>query len=1035
MRKQPLPAWACLAIILPMISATAQAQNNPPATAQTQNTPPSAATILKNMSWRNIGPNRGGRSLAIAGSSKRKKEYYFGAVGGGLWKTTDAGFTWKPVTDGQITSSSVSAVAVSESNPDIVYIGTGETELRGNIMQGDGVYKTTDGGKTWKNIGLKTTQAISRIRVRPDNPDIVYVSALGHPYGPNEDRGVFKTTDGGKSWKKVLYKGDRAGAEDLVIDPANPDVLYASIWQVYRTPYKMWGGGGACGLFKSTDAGETWSELTANPGMPKGPIGKIGVTVSPVNSKRVWAMVEAADGGLYRSDDAGATWKMVNNERKLRQRAFYYSRIVADPKDSNGIYGLNVNFYKSTDGGRTFPKAIKLPHGDNHDLWIDPTDPMRLAEADDGGGTISTDGGTSWTDEDFPTAQLYHITVTSDFPYHVAGAQQDNSTIAVPSSDWGHMTADQNTIKPGLGYAYDVGGGESGYIVQDPDHPDIFYAGSQGALLTRLNRATGQVRDVQVYPRFFSGEEAKVLPERWQWTYPIVFSPVDHKRLYTCSQHVWMTTNEGQSWDRISPDLTYNDTATLGVSGGVITRDMNGPEIYATVFALAPSWQDVNTLWAGSDDGLVHITRDNGKSWQNITPPDMQKDTRVSIIEASHYKPGTAYIAAKRYQMDDRAPYIWKTDDFGKSWKKIVTGIRSNDYVHAIREDIVRPGLLYAGTEHGVYVSFNDGDNWEPLQLNLPDVQVSDIAVTGEDLVLGTHGRSIYVMNDIAPLREFQSSLGDSTFHLYQPFTAVRNVRDATFQYYLKDSTTDLKVEILDGKGRVIRTYTGVAHKSTADSLEDAQEDDEYGYHLRPPAPGIKKGLNTFTWDLRYAGPAVFKGMILWGASPTAGPMAPTGSYQVRFVAGGVVTTKSFAIQLDPRLSGVTAADVDEQFQLAMKIRDATDAANQAVIKIRKLKAMASTPKDLVAKLSQIEENLYQVRNQSGQDPLNYPIKLNNRLAALQRSVETGDARPTAGSYQVYKELSAELEQQLTALNALLQNKHLKNSLINDIPK
>ncbi|HXB32004.1 MAG TPA: hypothetical protein VNV35_01225 [Puia sp.] len=1029
MRKASLRSWAFLALILSFYGMSLNAQDTP-----------SPATILKGLTWRNIGPNRGGRSLAIAGTSKRKKEYYFGAVGGGLWKTIDGGFTWKPVTDGQIASSSVGAVAVSESNPDIVYIGMGETELRGNIMQGDGIYKSVDGGKTWKNIGLKNTQAISRIRIHPTNPDIVYVSALGHPFGPNEERGVFKTTDGGTTWKKVLYKSDSAGAEDLALDPTNPDVIYAGIWQVYRTPYKMWGGGGACGLYKSMDAGNTWTELTKNPGMPKGPIGKIGVTISPVNPNRVWAIVEANDGGLFRSDDAGASWTLVNNERKLRQRAFYYSRIVADPQDSNAIYALNVNFYKSTDGGHTFPKAIRLPHGDNHDLWIDPSDTMRVAEADDGGGTISTDGGASWTDEDFPTAQLYHIIATNDFPYEVAGAQQDNSTIAVPSEGWGHMAASQNSIKPGLGYAYDVGGGESGYIAQDPDHPDIFYAGSQGALLTRFDRATGQVRDVQVYPRFFSGEEAKVLPERWQWTYPIVFSPVDHKRLYTCSQHVWVTVNEGQSWDRISPDLTYNDSTTLGVSGGVITRDMNGPEIYGTVFALAPSWQDVNTLWAGSDDGLVHVTRDNGKSWQNITPPDMLKNTRVSIIEASHFNPAVAYVAAKRYQMDDRAPYIWKTNDYGKTWKKIITGIRSDDYVHAIREDIIRPGLLYAGTEHGIYVSFNDGDNWEPLKLNLPDVQVSDIAVTEKDLVIGTHGRSIYVLGNVAPVREYQAGLADSALHLYQPFSAVRHVQNAVFQYYLKDSTTDLKVEILDGTGKLVKSFTGMTHLPAADSLADAQEDEEYGYHLRPAAPAIKNGLNTFTWDLRYPAPAIFKGMILWGASPIHGPLAPPGTYQVRFTAGGEVQTKSFEIKLDPRLKGVTPADVQQQFQLAMEIWEATNRANQVVISIRRLKSTIAegghvTPalKALVDGLSRIEENLYQVKNQSGQDPLNYPIKLNNRLAALERSVETGDARPTAGSYQVFKELSAELEQQMVALKALLQNTVYKNTLINPL--
>lgn len=995
-------------------------------------------SVLKGLTWRNIGPNRGGRSLGIAGSPSRKGEYYFGAVGGGLWKTTDGGLTWKPVTDGQIKSSSVGAVAVSESNPDIVYIGTGETELRGNIMQGDGVYKSTDSGKTWKNIGLMNTQSISRIRIHPKNPDIVYVSALGHPYGPNSERGIFKTADGGKTWKKILYKGDRAGGEDLIIDPTNPEIIYATIWQVYRTPYKMWGGGGASGLFKSTDGGETWTELTNKPGMPAGPVGKIGVTVSPADSKRVWAIVEAKDGGLYRSDDGGMTWKMINNERKIRQRAFYYSRIVADPQNRDVIYALNVNFYKSSDGGIKFDKTINLPHGDNHDLWIDPTDPMRLAESDDGGGTISINGGLSWTDEDFPTAQLYHVIVTRDFPYQVAGAQQDNSTIVVPGKEGRQLTANTNSIKPGIGAAYIAGGGESGYIAQDPQNPDIFYAGSQGALLTRLNRRTGEIRDVQVYPRFFSGEEANVLPERWQWTFPIVFSPVDPQRLYTCSQHVWMTTSEGKHWDKISPDLTYADTATLGVSGGVITRDMNGPEIYATVFALAPSYHDVNTLWAGSDDGMVHITRDNGKSWQTITPPDMVKNTRVSIIEASRFKAATAYVAAVRYQEDDRAPYLWKTDDYGATWKKIITGIRPDDYVHVVREDITRAGLLYAGTEHGVYVSFNDGESWEPLQLNLPDCQVSDLAVTEKDLVIGTHGRSIYVLDDVSPVREYKTAIVNQAVYLFQPYYAVRNIQNAVFQYYLGKQVSDLTIEILDPEGKVIQSWAGVKPKEKPDSVQDDSWD------KKPMPPALKPGLNKFEWNLRYPAPTAFDGMILWGASKYAGPLAPPGTYQVRITAGGQTVTHPFEIRMDPRIKDVSADDVKEEFRLALKIRDQVSRANEAVIRIRALKtqlALADSASDaatktgkarstahqkLIDRLSAIEEKIYQVRNQSEQDPLNFPIKVNNRLAALENSVEAGDARPTDASYIVFDELSAELQKYLDALDTLLKENWIK---------
>jgi photosystem II stability/assembly factor-like uncharacterized protein len=993
-----------------------------------QKSSPDSNSLFKGMSWRNIGPHRGGRSLGIAGSSKRKLEYYFGAVGGGLWKTIDGGLNWKPVTDGQITSSSVGAVAVSESNPDIVYIGTGETEFRGNIMQGDGMYKSTDAGKTWKHIGLNNSQSISRVRIHPTNPDIVYVSVLGHAFGPNEERGVFKTIDGGKTWNKVLYKGDKAGAADLVIDPKNPENIYATIWEVYRTPYKMWADVGTSGLFKSTDGGTTWKELTKNEGMAKGPVGKIGVTVSPVDPNRVWAIVEANDGGLYRSDDGGTHWKMVNNERKLRQRAFYYSRIVADPTNKEGIYGLNVNFYKSIDGGVTFKQSIKVPHGDNHDLWVDPTDPMRLAAANDGGGTISVNGGLSWTDEDFPTAQLYHITTTVDFPYQVAGAQQDNSTIAVPSEGWNHMTVRTNATKPGMGFAYAVGGGESGYIAQDPKNPDVFYAGSQGALLTRFNRATGQYRDVQVYPRFFSGEEAKTLPERWQWTYPIVFSPVDPKRLYVCSQHVWMTVNEGQTWQKISPDLTYADTSTLGTSGGVITRDMNGPEIYATVFALAPSKQDANIIWAGSDDGLIHITKNGGKTWGNITPNDLPKNTRVSIIEASKYSAGTAYIAAKRYQMDDRTPYIWKTNDFGKHWKKIITGIRKDDYVHSIREDITRKGLLYAGTEHGIWVSFTDGENWQPLQLNLPDVQVSDLAVTEKDLVIGTHGRSIYVLDDIAPIREFTDSASSKKVNLYKPYYAVRNVQNAVFYYTLKD-TNDIKIEVLDAKNTLIQTFVGSKMKPKIDSTEEDDED-----FRKPNPPSVNIGLNRFEWNLRYPDANSFKGMILWSAS-VRGPLAPPGKYQVRLTAAGKTITQSFEIKIDPRVKGVTNADAEERFKLAMLVHQQVGKANDAVITIRAIKdkmkkeGVLEGNEKVVAELNKIEENIYQVKNQSSQDPLNFPIKLNNRLAALERSIETGEGKPTDGAYKVYAELTAELSKELSALDKIITTPAIKKYL------
>ncbi|MBI3218176.1 MAG: glycosyl hydrolase [Bacteroidetes bacterium] len=980
------------------------------------------AKYFDKLKWRNIGPARGGRSLGSSGSPGRPNEYYFGATGGGLWKTTDGGQEWFPVTDGQISSSSIGAVAVAETNPDIVYIGGGETQLRGSITQGDGVYKTVDGGKTWRHIGLRETQAIARIRVHPTDPNIVYVAALGHPYGDNEERGVFRSMDGGNTWKKVLYVSPKAGAADLIIDRTNPKIIYASTWQVYRRTWKMWGGGPDCKLWKSENAGETWTELTKNPGMPEGPLGKIGITVSPVDSKRLWAIVEANEGGVFRSDDAGATWKRTNDERKLRQRAFYYSRIYADPFDRETVYCLNVNFYKSTDGGVKFDQEINGKHGDYHDLWIDPNNPQRMILSDDGGGSVSVNGGKSWTDQDYITTQFYHVTTTNHVPYHVAGAQQDNSTIAIPSDGWDHMNE--------LGqWGYDVGGGESGYITSHPDNPNVYYAGSQGALLTRKDVTTGQVRDIQVYPRFFSGEPANSLPERWQWTYPIVFSPKDSKILYTCSQHVWKTTDDGQSWEKISPDLTYADPETLGISGGEVTRDMNGPEIYATVFALAPSFHDVNTIWAGSDDGKIHITRDGGKNWTNITPKDLPKNSVVAIIDESRHKAGTAYVAAFRYQVDDRQPYVFRTTDFGKTWTKIVTGIKDGHFSRSVREDHVRPGLLFLGTEHGAYVSFNAGDNWQPLQLNLPDTPVRDLVVKDDDVVLGTHGRGFWILDDIRPLRQLTSELMKQPVIFYQPADAIRGINQAVFQYHLNNKVDSVVIEVLDEQGKFIRKFLGTKPE------EKAAAGDWWGGGESKPTTAV--GLNSFSWNLRYSGATTFDGMIIWGARPQNGPKAAIGKYQVRFTCGSYSQTYAFQIKLNPNLKGVTEADLKETFDLASKIRDRESEANEAVIRIREIRkqieervkevndaTFSASAKELLSKITAIEEELYQTKNRSEQDPLNFPIKLGNRLSALRRSLETGDAKPTAGAYKVFSELSKELDGHLVKLN-----EHLKNGI------
>lgn len=959
--------------------------------------------------WRNIGPNRGGRSQAVAGSVKRPLEYYLGATGGGLWKTTDGGTTWSPVTDGQLGSSSIGAVAVSESNPDIVYIGTGETELRASIMQGDGVYKSTDAGKTWTHLGLAETQAIARIRVDPTNPDIVYVAALGHPFGANAERGVFRSRDGGKHWEKVLYRNDHAGAIDLCLDPHNPRVLYASTWEVYRKPWTLWSGGPGGGLFKSTDGGDHWTEITRNPGMPKALIGKINVTVSGADSNRVWANVEADDGGLFRSDDGGATWTLATGDRNIRQRAFYFNRIQADPRNRDIVYALNVNLYRSADGGKTITE-IRDSHPDHHDLWIAPDNPARMIIANDGGASVSVNTGRTWTAENYPTAQFYHVAVTADVPYHVCGAQQDDGTACVPSQDRDALLAEG-------AYYYSAGGGEAAYIATDPQHPGVFYAGDQAGILTRYDRTTGQKRDVQVNPWMFSGMPAKDLPERWQWVFPIVFSPADPNALYTSSQHLFKTTNQGQTWKSISPDLTRADPATLGDSGGPITHDQNGPEIYGTIFTIAPSRLEANTIWTGSDDGLVQITRDGGGHWQNITPPDLPKFSRVSLIEASPHRAGTAFVAANRYENDDRAPYVFRTDDYGKTWRKIVAGIAPDDFARAVREDPARQDLLYLGTEHGIYCSLDGGAHWQSLRLNLPDTQVPDLLVHGDDLVIATHGRSFWVLEGLGALRQLTPAVSTAEFHLFRPAPAVRPLSVARIDYLLRRPARSVSVSVFDPAGKLVERFDAGAAISAPVG----------GGRYTPAAtrpPEREAGLNRFTWDLRYPGAATFPRMVLRGGT-TAGPAAVPGTYQVELTVDGRSEKQPLVVAKDSRLTDVNDADLRAQFDFCMQVRDATSRTNLMVTRIRALKTgiddrvaksasadprLASLAKTVESALSGVEGDLYQVRNRSPRDTLNYPIKLNNQFAVLLADAEMGENRPTDSMYAVYRDLTASLD-------------------------
>jgi len=1010
---------------------------------QTSATPADPA-LLAEFEWRSIGPDRGGRSLTVAGVVGRPTEGYFGAVGGGLWKTTDSGENWEPVTDGQITSSSVGAVAVSETNPDIVFIGTGEACIRGNIQPGDGVYKSTDAGRTWTHVGLRETQNVSKVRIHPTNPNVVFVAAFGHHGDDNPERGVFKSTDGGASWRKVLYHDEKTGAADLWIDHNNPDVIYAALWQAYRVEYQMSSGGPGSGLYKSTDGGETWINLTRNPGMPtSGAIGRIGVTVSGADSNRVYALVENDNGGLFVSDDAGATWTLVNSERQIRQRAFYYTHLTADPQNKDLVYLLNVGTFISADGGKTMSR---FAGGDSHDLWIDPNDPEHVMHASDGGGAITYDASSpqrSWTARDYPTAQYYHAVTTAHVPYHVCGAQQDGPTVCLPNETGGGGRGfGRGGRGGGTPETYSPGGAEPAYIAPDPNDTDVFFSGgNNGTFLIYTNRKTGQLREVHPYPRMFSGEPSSALVERVQWTFPIVFSPIDPSVLYTATQHVWRTTSKGETWDRISPDLTKHDPETMGHSGGPITGDMNGPEIYATVFALAPSKIDVNVIWAGSDDGLIHVTRDGGRNWTNVTPPDMPEFGRVSIIDASAFDAGTAYAAVKRPLMGDQSPYIFRSHDFGQTWQRVVSGLRPDDYVHVVREDPTRRNLLYAGTQHGVYYSYDDGDHWHPLSLNLPDVQISDLIVEETDLVIATHGRSFYVLDDIGPIRQFGAEAASAdAVELFAPDPAYRSTQGLRIQYWVKRPVQGLTIEIVDPGGTVVQTFeaqpagpgggrgAGQAGGRGAGRGGGGRGGFGGGFGGASTAPG----LQTISWNLRYPSATGFPGMILWGASLN-GPAAAPGTYQVRLTADGRTQTKPFEVRRHPLHADVTDADLRAQFNLAIRIRDKVTEANETVIQIRRIKSdvddrlgqstdarLRAAGEQLVTNMSAVEQAIYQVRNESGQDPLNFPIKINNRLASLLSSVNRGDGAPIGNAESIFNDLVGELKVQTDALAAVL---------------
>ena len=1002
---------------------------------------------LKELKYRQIGPFRGGRAVAVAGVTSQPNTYYFGSTGGGVWKTTDGGASWTPTSDGQFKTGSVGAIGISESDPNTLYAGMGEPDVRGNASHGDGVYKTMDGGRTWKNVGLQDTQVIGAVRVHPKNPDIVYVAALGHLWGPNPERGVYKTLDGGKTWKQIFTRGPKAGAVDLILDPSNPNVIYAGFWEVFRSPWQLESGGPGSGLFKSTDGGETWTDLTRKPGLPKGLVGRIGIAVSPVNSDRVWAMVEAEDGGVFKSDNGGNTWTKENEERKLRQRAWYYSRIVADPLKVDTVFAVNTGFYRSDNGGKTFT-AIPTPHGDDHYLWISPVDSNRMIECNDGGVIVSTNGGKTWSTEgNQPTAQFYRVALDNDFPYHAYGAQQDNSTVRTSTrSDDGSITERD---------WYDVGGGESGWIAPDPKNSRIVYAGSYDGLITRQDKSTGQLRNVTIWPDNTMGAGAEAMKYRFQWTFPLVFSPNDPSTLYAGGSVLFKTTNGGQSWEAISGDLTRNDKSKQGPTGGPITKDNTSIEYYDTIFTVIESPVKKSLIWVGTDDGLVQLTQDGGKHWENVTPKDVPEWSQINTIEASPFDAGTAYVAATKYKLDDFAPYLYKTTDYGKTWTKIIDGIGSKAFTRTIREDPNHRDLLVAGTETGIYVSFNGGQNWQSFQMNLPVAPISDIAFhkREKEMVVATQGRAFWIFDDLPTLYQLNASVLKDNVHLFQPKDTYRTLRGgfrlanvgsagqnpapgAVIYYSLAEKPKgDLTLEILDSAGKLVRKYSSALEhprKQPAGEPSFEEEEDE-NPRRRPGANRLpaEAGLNRFVWDLHYADATTFPGLIMW-AGNVRGPAVMPGKYQVRFTADGVTQAQTFEVKRDPRLTA-TPQDYARQMEVAMQIYNKLSETNAAVMEIRQVRGqlnqyvervknpkVVEAAKALVKKLTEVEEDLYQTKNRASEDPLNFPIRLNNKIAALLGVVESSDDPPTAQVSQVYEDLATQTNARLAALKKLL---------------
>ncbi len=982
--------------------------------AQTSNSTSTSSELLDAVKWREVGPWRGGRSCAVTGVPGKPNLFYMGSTGGGVWKSNDTGNSWENISDGFF-GGSIGSIAVAESDNNVIYVGGGEKTVRGNVSYGYGMWKSVDAGKTWESKGLPKSRHIPRVRIHPKNPDIVYAAVLGNLFAPNAERGVYKSTDGGDSWKKVLFVSSEAGAVDLIIDPTNARNLYATTWNVRRTPYSLDSGGPGSSLWKSTDEGETWKEIKSNKGLPKGVWGISGVTVSPVNGDRIWVLVENKDGGLYRSDDGGETWKMINNERALRQRAWYYTRLYADTQDEDLLYVVNVNYHQSRDGGVTF-KSKRAPHGDHHDLWIAPEDPTRMIIGDDGGAQVSIDRGETWTTyHNQPTAQFYRVTTDNHVPYRIYVAQQDNSTLRI-----------LHNSKGGAGASGDwepTAGGESAHIAIDPTDNDIVYGGSYGGFLTRKDHKNNSTQAINVWPDNPMGYGAEGMKYRFQWNFPIFFSKHNPKKLYSASQHLHVTTNEGKSWEIISPDLTRNDAPKLVSSGGPITQDNTGVEYYCTIFAIDESPLKEGLIWAGSDDGLIHLTRDGGKNWENVTPKGIPEWLMINCIEPDPFDEAGCYMAGTLYKGGDFKPYLYKTKDYGKTWTKIVNGIDREHFTRAIRSDKKTAGILYAGTETGIYISFDDGANWKPFQQNLPIVPVTDLTIKDDNLIAATQGRGIWIIDDLTLVHQLAEGVSDKSLVVFKPTDVIRmGGNKAMVNYFIEkfDEEKDtVSISLLDNNGQLIKSFNNKA-KDKSEQIE------------------VKQGANSFEWNLSYPDAKKFDGMIMWWGSMD-GPKAMPGEYQVKINHNDKEVTQNFNIKADPR-GGVTLADYEKQFEFQSAINKKLTEAHESIETIRDLKKQLGDYKkrvedypDIIAEISRVdstlsavEKNLYQTQNRSRQDPLNFPIKLTNKLAHLNSLSQISDGAPTTQSLAVKEEMIMKIDKELEDYTNIIRN---------DIPK